>query len=156
MAWMQHEILGPSWLLVSAGVFTVGRTFIALPTQVKAHACLQKSTVMCWVCLKWFHGKEDTLQVNFTLACPDCCCSKQHCWHSTLKSSSFQFCSSGKCAIIPQANFNTIMTVFCALPVRFPSNAVTCFKSNRCTKVTSHHKCTVILESIMARAKVTM
>ena len=83
-------------------------------------------------------------------------------WHSTKSRYSvrkseiywFQVGSSGKCAIIPHASFNMTMTVLCALPVRCPSNAVTRFKSNQCTNVTSHRKCTVLLESKMARAKV--
>lgn len=113
-----------------------------------------------------FQRKEDTPQVNFTLGCPDCCSvtlysqdrqSSSQRWHSTKSrysvSKSEIYCS-GKCAIIPQASFNTTMRVLCALSVRCPSNAVTRFKSNRCTNVMSHCKCTVILESKMVRAKV--
>lgn len=44
-------------------------------------------------------------------------------------------------------------TGFCALPVRGPSNAVTRFKSNRCTNVTSHRKRAVILQSKNGKSK---
>lgn len=62
---MQHEILGPSWLPVPADVFTVGRMFIDLPTQVTAYACLLKSTVMCRLCLGDF--KEKKIYIKSTL-----------------------------------------------------------------------------------------
>lgn len=59
----------------------------------------------------------------------------------------------GKCAIIPQASFTMTMTAFCALPVTFPSNAVTRFES-QLHKSDESLGVNAVLESKTERAKV--
>ncbi len=160
MAWMLHKSSGSSWLMASCSwsclycwqdVYrsTYPGNSLCMFTGIYSDALtVQRPFKETKIHIKsvWCSGQIElksvflTFHNRYSVSKPETCC--------------FQVSSSGKCAIIPQASFNMTVTVLCALPVRFPSNAVTCLKSNRCTKVTSHHKCTVILKSKMARTKV--
>lgn len=167
---MQHTIFGPSWHMAPCSCWclycwqdvyrsTYPGNSLCMFTEIYSDA----STVWRQFQRRYTSGQlyVRLFRLLQRLYSQDRQSSSQR-WHSTKSRCSvsiseiywFQVCSSGKSAIIPQASFNMTMTVLCALPVSCPSNAVTRFKSNRCTNVTSHCKCTVILESKMARAKV--
>lgn len=61
---------GP-WLPVYVFVFTVGRMFTDLPTQVTAYACLLQSKVMHWLCGD--HFKKQKIHLKSSEHCPNCC-----------------------------------------------------------------------------------